>query len=80
MYYALVRALRPKHVVVIGSGFGFSVVRLALGLKDHANGRLAFVDPSYSLLTDGPQWNAVCYVACLPSSFSRARRLASNTR
>lgn len=26
IYYALVRALRPKHVVVIGSGYGFSVV------------------------------------------------------
>lgn len=54
LYYALVRALRPKHVVVIGSGFGFSVVCLALGLKDNARGRLSFVDPSYSVLTDGP--------------------------
>jgi predicted O-methyltransferase YrrM len=54
LYYALVRALRPRHVLVIGSGFGFSVVCLALGLKDNAKGRLSFVDPSYSLLTDGP--------------------------
>ena len=54
LYYALVRALRPKHIVVIGSGFGFSVVCLALGLKDNARGRLSFVDPSYSVLTDGP--------------------------
>jgi hypothetical protein len=65
LYYALARALRPKHVLVIGSGFGFSVVCLALGLKDNAKGRLSFVDPSYSVLTDGPlktvggtsQWN-----------------------
>ncbi len=54
MYYALARTLRPKHVVVIGSGFGFSVVCLALGLKDNGNGRLTFVDPSYSVFTDGP--------------------------
>ncbi len=54
LYYAVVRTLRPKHVVVIGSGFGFSVVCLALALKDNAAGRLSFVDPSYSVLTDGP--------------------------
>lgn len=65
IYYALARTLRPKHVVVIGSGFGFSVVCLALGLKDNGDGRLTIVDPSYSVFTDGPfktvgetaQWN-----------------------
>ncbi len=54
LYYGLVRALRPRHVVVIGSGFGFSVVCLALGLKDNGRGALSFVDPSYSLLKNGP--------------------------
>jgi predicted O-methyltransferase YrrM len=54
MYYALVRALRPKHVVVIGSGYGFSVVCLALAMKDNGKGRLSFVDPSYSVFADGP--------------------------
>lgn len=54
LYYALVRALRPKHVLVIGSGYGFSVVCLALALKDNAKGHLTFVDPSYSVLADGP--------------------------
>jgi Methyltransferase domain len=54
LYYGLARALRPKHVLVIGSGFGFSVVCFALGLKDNAQGALTFVDPSYSVLTDGP--------------------------
>lgn len=53
VYYGLVRALRPRHVVVIGSGFGFSVVCLALGLKDNGYGNLSFVDPSYSALKDG---------------------------
>jgi hypothetical protein len=54
LYYGLVRALRPKHIVVIGSGFGFSVVCLALGIKDNDSGALTFVDPAYSLLKDGP--------------------------
>lgn len=54
LYYGLVRALRPQHVVVIGSGFGFSVVCLALGMKDNGTGQLSFVDPSYSVFTHGP--------------------------
>ncbi|MGA7979277.1 MAG: class I SAM-dependent methyltransferase [Chromatiaceae bacterium] len=54
LYYGLVRSLSPRHVVVIGSGFGFSVVCLALGLKDNGRGSLSFVDPSYSLFKDGP--------------------------
>jgi hypothetical protein len=54
VYYGLVRTLRPKHVLVIGSGYGFSVVCLALGLKDNQSGELTFVDPSYSLLRNGP--------------------------
>lgn len=54
LYYGLVRSLRPAHVVVIGSGYGFSVVCLALGLKDNGQGTLTFIDPSYSLLRDGP--------------------------
>jgi predicted O-methyltransferase YrrM len=54
IYYGLVRSLRPNHIVVIGSGFGFSVVCLALGLKDNGYGQLSFVDPSYSLLKNGP--------------------------
>ncbi|MDD3471149.1 MAG: class I SAM-dependent methyltransferase [Syntrophaceae bacterium] len=54
IYYGVVRALRPKHTLVIGSGYGFSVVCLALGIKDNDMGFLSFVDPSYSLLKDGP--------------------------
>jgi hypothetical protein len=54
VYYGLVRALRPSHVVVLGSGYGFSVVCLALALKDNRAGSLSFVDPSYSILHNGP--------------------------
>lgn len=56
LYYGIARAIRPNHVLVIGSGFGFSVVCLALGMKDNGKGRLTFVDPSYSVLKHGP-WN-----------------------
>ena len=54
IYYGVVRGIRPNHTVVIGSGYGFSVVCLALGLKDNGSGALTFVDPAYSLLKDGP--------------------------
>ncbi|MFH1117435.1 MAG: class I SAM-dependent methyltransferase [Pseudomonadota bacterium] len=54
IYYGVVRAIRPKHTVVIGSGYGFSVVCLALAIRDNGAGRLSFVDPAYSLIKDGP--------------------------
>jgi predicted O-methyltransferase YrrM len=54
VYYGLVRALRPQHILVIGSGFGFSVVCLAMGQKDNGRGTLTFVDPSYSVFREGP--------------------------
>jgi predicted O-methyltransferase YrrM len=54
LYYSLVRTLRPRHTLVIGSGYGFSVVCFALALKDNGKGFLTFVDPSYSLMEDGP--------------------------
>jgi len=59
IYYGVVRSLRPKHTFVIGSGYGFSVVCLALGIKDNGAGRLSFLDPSYSLIKDGPGKTAV---------------------
>lgn len=58
IYYGVTRALMPKHVLVIGSGYGFSVVCLGLALKDNNVGFVSFVDPSYSLLKDGP-WKTV---------------------
>jgi predicted O-methyltransferase YrrM len=54
IYYGIARAIRPKHILVIGSGYGFSVACLALGMKDNGKGRLTFVDPSYSLIKNGP--------------------------
>ena len=36
--FVLVRSLRPKHVLVIGSGFGFNVVCLTLGSRTRTRG------------------------------------------
>lgn len=54
IYYGLARTLRPEHTLIIGSGYGFSVVCFALGIKDNGKGNLSFIDPSYSLLKNGP--------------------------
>jgi methyltransferase family protein len=54
LYYGLARTLRPRHLLVIGSGYGFSVVCFALGMKDNGFGALSFIDPSYSVLKHGP--------------------------
>jgi predicted O-methyltransferase YrrM len=83
LYYGLVRTLRPRHIVVIGSGFGFSVVCLALGLKDNGRGSLSFVDPSYSALKDGllntvggtAQWNEPAKVHAHFARFGVADRV-----
>jgi predicted O-methyltransferase YrrM len=54
LYYGLARTLRPQHIVVIGSGFGYSVACFALGLEDNGGGQLTFIDPSFSVLANGP--------------------------
>lgn len=47
MYYGLVRAMRPKLVVVIGSYRGFTPMVFGKALADNAEGgRVVFVDPS----------------------------------
>ena len=53
LYYGL-SSLWLEHTLVIGSGYGFSVVCLALGMKNNGKGNLSFIDPSYSLLKNGP--------------------------
>jgi hypothetical protein len=47
LYYALVRALRPRHVVVIGSLRGFVPIVLGRAMLDNLEGgRVTFIDPS----------------------------------
>lgn len=47
LYYALARALRPGHVVCIGSFRGFVPMLFARAMQDNGGaGRVTFVDPS----------------------------------
>lgn len=56
LYYALTRMLRPRTVLVIGSGFGFTPGVIALALKhDGGHGRVLFVDPGYDGRIQGPE-------------------------
>ena len=48
LYYSFARILRPKHVLVIGSGHGFSPVVFARALYENGRGRVTFVDPSFA--------------------------------
>ena len=48
VYYGLVRAMRPKRSVVIGSYRGFVPLVIAKGMADNAEGgELVFIDPSF---------------------------------
>lgn len=56
LYYALTRLLRPRTVLVVGSGYGFTPGVIALALKhDGGRGRVLFVDPGYSNTVQGPE-------------------------
>lgn len=56
LYYALTRLLRPRTVLVIGSGYGFTPATIALALKhDGSRGRVLFVDPGYDGAREGPE-------------------------
>ena len=45
LYWSLARVLQPRRILVIGSGRGFSVACLALGVQELADAQLIFVDP-----------------------------------
>jgi predicted O-methyltransferase YrrM len=51
IYWALSRIWKAKRILVIGSGQGFSVACFSLGIQDHLDGKVWFVDPGYSTWT-----------------------------
>ena len=53
IYYGLIRSIRPKHVLTIGSGHGFMPVCAGLAVKDNGKGRVTFVDPAYAGVKQG---------------------------
>lgn len=60
IYYGLIRSIRPKHVLAIGSGHGFMPVMAGLAVKDNGVGKVTFVDPSYGGgLADGTANNKI---------------------
>lgn len=44
LFYALMRALRPLHVVEVGVFEGFSLLSMAAGIRDNGRGRVAGYD------------------------------------
>jgi len=48
IHYALIRILKPKKVLCIGSKYGFVPAICALACKDNGVGRVSFVDAGYS--------------------------------
>lgn len=47
IYWALSRVLEPRKVLVIGSGRGFAVACLSLGVEHLPDAEVLFVDPGY---------------------------------
>lgn len=47
LYYALARILKPKNVLVVGSGDGFVPICFALGLQANRHGYIHIVEPGY---------------------------------
>jgi hypothetical protein len=48
IHYSLIRNLKPKRILCIGSRQGFIPAILALACKDNKQGKVDFVDASYS--------------------------------
>jgi len=47
IHYALIRSLKPRRVLCVGSGRGFIPAICALACKDNRKGMVDFVDPGY---------------------------------
>jgi predicted O-methyltransferase YrrM len=47
IHYSLIRVLKPKHLLCIGSGYGFVPAVMAQACKDAGVGHVDFVDPGY---------------------------------
>ena len=48
IHYSLIRVLKPKRVLCVGSRFGYIPAICALACKDNQKGKVDFVDASYS--------------------------------
>ncbi|MCL5019625.1 MAG: class I SAM-dependent methyltransferase [Patescibacteria group bacterium] len=59
IHYALMRNIRPKHILCIGSRVGFIPAILALACKDNGLGHVDFVDAGYDADSPALHWSGV---------------------
>lgn len=59
IHYALIRNLKPKHVLCVGSRKGFIPAILALACKDNGCGQVDFVDAAYDEDTPEKNWSGI---------------------
>lgn len=59
IHYALVRNLRPKRILCVGSRKGFIPAILALACKDSGGGHVDFVDAGYGPEEPAKRWSGV---------------------
>lgn len=59
IHYSLVRNLKPKNILVIGSLKGFIPAILAKACKDNHQGHVDFVDAAYEEDDQGKNWQGI---------------------
>ncbi|MGO9956468.1 MAG: class I SAM-dependent methyltransferase [Solirubrobacteraceae bacterium] len=62
IYYGLTRAVRPRHIAVIGSKAGFAPVCFALGLKDNAGYGVAKVTCDATILSHPNEFGHLSFI------------------
>ena len=72
LHYALIRNLRPRRVLVIGSRYGFVPAIAGLALRANGGGTVDFVDANYDDGDDG-------FEVASPSGATPRRRSAIST-
>jgi len=59
LHYSLIRNIKPKHILCIGSRKGFVPSILALACQHNNFGHVDFVDPGYDIRNKGKNWSGV---------------------
>lgn len=59
IHYSLIRNLRPKNILCVGSREGFIPAILALACKDNGIGHVDLVDAGYDSQTPEKQWGGI---------------------
>ena len=62
IFYGLTRAIRPRHVVVVGSKAGFAPVCFALGIRDNEGFGIDVVDCESTTMTDTSKTGLLTFI------------------